>query len=316
MIRSDRPGEQREGEGGYLASVSDLMVGLLFLFIILLMAYALQFRAAQQQTDITRETLEARLAAVERGRRNLDQARRQLARERDRLKVERDTLRRVVERLESLRAQRRAMMVRIATLLAEREVRVALAPEKGVLRLPEELLFPLGSAELTPEGRRALTILAQVLALVLPCYAQAPEPAAADCPPEARPILEAVLVEGHTDDLPIHGGPFRDNWELSAARAIHTYRALVADQPLLDLLRNGRGEALLGIAAYEARRPVVPNRDAASRRRNRRIELRFLLAAPDAREVAELRRRVEEESRHGAAGEGKTASPPPVEQDP
>ncbi len=279
-------GEGRAAEGGYLASVSDLMVGLLFLFIILLMAYALQFRTAQREADVTRAELERRLEAVERARRALD-------RERDRLREERDTLRRVVERLESREAERRAMMVRIATLLAEREVRVALAPEKGVLRLPEELLFPLGSAELTPEGHRALRALAEVLALVLPCHAVAPPAARGDCPRGSRPILEAVLVEGHTDDLPIRGGPFRDNWELSAARAIHTFRALVADQPLLDLLRNPRGEALLGISAYEARRPVVPNRDAASRRRNRRIDLRFVLAAPEAPEVAELRRRVE-----------------------
>ena len=38
-------------EEGYLASVSDLMVGMLFVFIIMLMAYALSYRSAQEQAE-------------------------------------------------------------------------------------------------------------------------------------------------------------------------------------------------------------------------------------------------------------------------
>ena len=51
-------------------------------------------------------------------------------------------------------------------------------------------------------------------------------------------------------------------------------------------MRNGRGEALLGIAAYEARRPVATGGGAEQRRLNRRIDLRFLAAAPTAEGLA------------------------------
>lgn len=295
--------DQTRGEGGgYLASVSDLMVGLLFVFIILLMAYALQFRTAQQTAEVTRAELERRISELSRERAEVERRRREVERERDRLRAERDSLRRLVQRMAMRESIRRGMLVRIAELLAERQVEVALSPPEGIVRLPEELLFPSGSAELTPEGRRALRALAEVLALVLPCYAKAPPGARADCPPDAAPVLEAVLVEGHTDDRPIRGGPYRDNWELSAARAIHTFRTLVRDQPLLDLLRNPRGEALLGIAGYADRRPLVPNSDDAARARNRRIDLRFLLAVPGDAELAEIRGRLEESGHGGGTG--------------
>jgi flagellar motor protein MotB len=269
-------------EGSYLASVSDLLVGLLFVFIILLMAFALNFRVAERDATVERGRLMQELAATARERQ-------QLERERDQLLAERHTLGELLRRLSAREAERLRVLRSIVSLLAEREVRVVLSPEEGVLRLPEELLFDSGSAVLRGEGERALRELAAVLARVLPCYANAPAAAQADCPGTPQPILEAVLIEGHTDDVPIAGGPFRDNWELAAARGVHTYKTLVGFEPALELLRNGRGEALLGIAAYEARRPVVPDATPEARRRNRRIDLRFLLAAPSEPELAAIR---------------------------
>ncbi len=45
------PTRQMHEEDNYLASVSDLMVGLLFVFIIMLMAFALNLRTAEEQAD-------------------------------------------------------------------------------------------------------------------------------------------------------------------------------------------------------------------------------------------------------------------------
>lgn len=281
-MRAGPVGRAGAEEGGYLASVSDLMVGLLFVFVILLMAFALAFRVAERDATLERARLVQELDATARERERLEA-------ERDRLLAERRTLGELLRRLGAREAERLGMLQNIVSLLARRDVQVVLSPEEGILRLPEELLFDSGSAVLRGEGERALRELATVLARVLPCYAVAPPPAQADCAEAPQPILEAVLVEGHTDDVPVHGGPFRDNWELSAARGVNTYKALVEFQPALDLLRNGRGEALLGVAAYEARRPVVRDTTPEARRRNRRIDLRFLLAAPSEAELAAIR---------------------------
>ncbi len=287
-------------EEGYFASVSDLMVGLLFLFIILLMAFALSFRQAEQAADTLQQRLAGELGEVREERDRLqdersalEAERRRLALERDELVRERQLLTELLARLAGREALRTDLLWRIADALLARGVEVEVEPEKGILRLPEKLLFDSGRAELRPEGQRALAVLAEVLAEILPCYAGEP-PSRHPCPAASEPILETVLVEGHTDDVPIHAGPFRDNWELSAARGVNTFKALIAYAPALERMRNLKGEALLGISAYEARRPVVAGTSEEARRRNRRIDLRFLIAAPSAADVNRIRQRLEE----------------------
>ncbi len=294
-VRSESPQEE-----GYFVSVSDLMVGLLFLFIILLMAYALSFRQAEQAAGTLQQQLAGELGEVraERDRLRAQQSaleaeRRRLALERDELVRERQLLTELLARLAGREALRTDLLWRIADALLARGVEVEVEPEKGILRLPEQLLFDSGRAELRPEGQRALAVLAEVLAEILPCYAGEP-PSRHPCPPGSEPILETVLVEGHTDDVPIHAGPFRDNWELSAARGVNTFKALIGYAPALERMRNLKGEALLGISAYEARRPVVAGTSEEARRRNRRIDLRFLIAAPSAADVNRIRQRLEE----------------------
>jgi flagellar motor protein MotB len=96
--------------------------------------------------------------------------------------------------------------------------------------------------------------------------------------------LEAVYVEGHTDDVPIASGRsdgVRDNWDLSAARAKNTYFTLLLSAPALAYLTNDRDETLLGVSGYGEFRPVAPNGTASGREANRRIDLRFLMAAPE-----------------------------------
>ena len=72
-------------------------------------------------------------------------------------------------------------------------------------------------------------------------------------------------IEGHTDDLPISGGPFPSNWELSTARATTVLRYLV-DAHHLPPNR-------LSAAGYADQRPLVPNDSPAHRSANRRVEV-------------------------------------------
>jgi chemotaxis protein MotB len=296
MAAGRGPGGEEEG---YLASVSDLMVGMLFVFIIMLMAFALNFRSAEERVAEGRDELEAERRTAARERDRLAAERDAVAAQRDELLRGREALDEVSARLADLEARRAALLRDVAADLGRRDVPAALDAANGVLRLPESLLFDSGEASLRPEGERALSAVAEALARALPCHSVAPADLRARCDAPARPLLEAVLVEGHTDDVPLRGGgPFGDNWALSAARGVSTFKALTRAAPALEALRNGRGEALLGVAGYEARRPAAEGDGPEARRRNRRIDLRFLVAAPSDAELGELVRRL------GPAGRG------------
>jgi flagellar motor protein MotB len=292
-----------EEESSYLASVSDLMVGLLFVFLIILMAFALKYRSEEQRLSMVGGMLEeARKEAASAGAAASQEQQRlateieNLEAERSRLmgqlEAERDELDDLAENLAQRDATRTGMLQRVRDLLAERQIAVSLEPENGVLRMPEELLFESGAAELRDQGTYALRQLAYALARSLPCYARAPEVTQLDCPDDASPILEAVLIEGHSDNQPIASSGFGDNWSLASLRGINTYKALISSEPSLDLLQNARGEALLGVSAYEARRPVLREDTPDARRRNRRIDLRFIVAAPSGSELEWMRGRI------------------------
>jgi chemotaxis protein MotB len=155
-----------------------------------------------------------------------------------------------------------------------------------VIRLPESVLFERARAELGADGRAAVDHVASALAQALPCYA-AERPTT--CPGPRTAWLDALFIEGHTDDDPLRtGARYRDNLELSALRAVNTYRELVepADAAierlgaagLLVSLRNREDEPVLAFSGYGERRPIADNRDPIAKAQNRRIDLRFLMA--------------------------------------
>ena len=275
------------------------MVGMLFFFIILLMAFALNYRSAENEAAAIEAQLthERDAVSIEKDRLALERdalasQRDQLALERDQIAAERDEISAVTDHLMRDNRIRADMLATVLSLLREREVEVTLDPENGIVRLPESLLFDTGEAVLQPRGVRALRELAAVLALTLPCYSRASAIQQSDCPIVSRPLLEAVLVEGHTDDRPISTSTFANNWELASARAINTYKALLAYEPSLSELLNERGEALLGVSNYEAQRPVSLGPTPDDRRLNRRIDLRFLIAAPSEAQLDAIRERM------------------------
>ncbi|MGH6919007.1 MAG: OmpA/MotB family protein [Geminicoccaceae bacterium] len=294
------------------------MVGMLFFFIILLMAFALNYRSAENEAAATEAELtrERDAVSIEKDRLALERdalasQRDQLARERDRIAAERDEISAVTDHLMRDNRIRTDMLATVLSLLRERQVEVTLDPENGIVRLPESLLFDTGEAVLQPRGVRALRELAAVLALTLPCYSRASAIQQSDCPTVSKPLLEAVLVEGHTDDRPIRTSTFANNWELGSARAINTYKALLAYEPSLSELLNERGEALLGVSNYEAQRPVSLGPTPEDRRLNRRIDLRFLIAAPSEAQLDAIRERMHAPEAAQGAPVGAPPAPEP-----
>jgi chemotaxis protein MotB len=121
--------------------------------------------------------------------------------------------------------------------------------------LQESLLFPSGSAAVNPKGKEALGTLAQVLNL--------------------NPDI-SVLVEGHTDSIPIKL-KYEDNWALSVARSTAIVRILT-DGYKVDPTRVSAS----GRSKYE---PVDTNEIPEGRARNRRTEI---ILAPKLDELMKI----------------------------
>lgn len=115
-----------------------------------------------------------------------------------------------------------------------------------------EVLFPSGSADLSPAGRATLTAFAGTLLAI-----------AQEIPADVR---WALRVDGHTDGVPIASGRFPSNWELSTARALSVVKFLTSQRvPPQRLAATGFGQF----------QPLDDGTDAAANARNRRIEMRL-----------------------------------------
>ncbi|MCA9806212.1 MAG: OmpA family protein [Cyanobacteria bacterium HKST-UBA02] len=191
--------------------------------------------------------------------------------------------RKATEAVTKIIESRNVVLNEIGKSLEKAGVKVEIDLEQGILRLPESILFDVGSDQVNPNGKAALAKLASVLEKYLPCLAVADEKyrTACDCLElKSKGGLEAVFIEGHTDASGSEHG--YDNWGLSARRAITVFRELTASKPILDRgIVNSHSVPVLGVSGYEARRPV----STTDPQQNRRIDLRFIMRSPTPEDV-------------------------------
>lgn len=85
-----------------------------------------------------------------------------------------------------------------------------------------------------------------------------------------------VAIEGHTDNVPISGGPFPTNWALSAGRALSLTHELLREPNLED--------RRMMVVGYADTQPVAGNDTAEGRARNRRVEIVIRQALAESEE--------------------------------
>lgn len=112
-----------------------------------------------------------------------------------------------------------------------------------VIRLNDTMLFDPASAIIKPEARVTLDKIAQTLSK----------------------FQNPILIEGHTDSMPIQNEKFPSNWELSTARATNIIKYLVQERKLPPdrLSAVGYGEYM----------PVEKNTTPQGRAKNRRVDI-------------------------------------------
>ena len=129
------------------------------------------------------------------------------------------------------------------------EVTVDEAEDGFVIKLPATLLFKPGSA--TIENQDALLFLKRVALIA-----------------QQLPNDLQMSIQGYTDNTnPAPSSPFKDNWELSSARAIAVLHELA-----LDGVKPSRMSAA-GFAQYH---PIATNMTPTGREKNRRVEIHFI----------------------------------------
>jgi chemotaxis protein MotB len=150
----------------------------------------------------------------------------------------------VVNRIQQAAGDANEMMEKTQTPT----VTVEEAQEGFVVKLPASLLFKPGSA--TIENQDALLFLKRIALIT-----------------QELPNEMEVNAQGHTDDRqPGADSPFKDNWELSAARAIAVVHELILD---------GVDPKRLSATGYAQYHPIASNATPTGREKNRRVELHF-----------------------------------------
>jgi chemotaxis protein MotB len=137
----------------------------------------------------------------------------------------------------------KVLAVRFQKMIDTGKLKVIMRGGRMVVKLPSEVLFASGSADLSPSGQAALAEVSAVL---------------------KEDAARRVMVSGHTDNLPIGDSKYKNNWELSTARALTVTEYLI---------KVGMKPENLVAAGYSEYDPVSKAKTAEGLQENRRIEL-------------------------------------------
>jgi chemotaxis protein MotB len=140
-------------------------------------------------------------------------------------------------------AEFRSMLARFKSLIDAGKLKVKIADGRMIVELATDVLFASGSANLSKEGKTAITEVARLLASI---------------------PGRSFQIEGHTDNVPIATAAFPSNWELAA------WRALTVLHTMVDA---GMPTNRISAASYADSKPAKPNDTPADKAANRRIEI-------------------------------------------
>jgi chemotaxis protein MotB len=136
------------------------------------------------------------------------------------------------------------------------ELSVEIKNGKVYVSMSDKLLFKSGSTTVEAKGKEAIKLLGDVL---------------------DKNLDIDILVEGHTDNVPIRTTVYKDNWDLSVARATSIVRILSNDYKIAPtrMTASGKGEFF----------PKSDNETVEGRSKNRRTEI---ILSPKLDEIMQL----------------------------
>jgi len=119
--------------------------------------------------------------------------------------------------------------------------------DRGVaLSIGDNVLFESGSAELKQEARPLLTAVASII----------------------KKSQRSVLIEGHTDNIPLRNSRYSSNLELATARSARIFSFFVSEEAI--------HQDQISTSGYGEYRPIASNATLEGRARNRRVDIIFV----------------------------------------
>ncbi|MDX2452586.1 flagellar motor protein MotB [Desulfosarcina sp.] len=126
----------------------------------------------------------------------------------------------------------------------EDDIEIEAKKDQLVIRMMGESTFDSGKAEIKTELKPLILRIGQIL---------------------TSETAGDIIIAGHTDNVPVTGGPFQSNLKLSIARAA-TVAQFLLDQTSIDPKRI----STMGFGEF---RPIADNTTELGRRKNRRVEI-------------------------------------------
>jgi len=148
------------------------------------------------------------------------------------------------KKLADIENQALAMEASLKKEIEEGNLRVKRMKDRLIINIDDKVLFDSGSASLKPEVRHTLELIADIL---------------------IRFEKSKIVIEGHTDNVPIHTRRFRNNWQLSNERALSVLEYILEKSAL-----DPRRFSAQGFGEFH---PVAENDTPQNRQLNRRVDI-------------------------------------------
>ncbi len=167
-----------------------------------------------------------------------------------------DEMKKIIARQDSITDRLNTVLRNALLGFNSDELSVEIKNGKVYVSMSDKLLFKSGSSAVEEKGNEALKLLAGVL--------------------DKNSNID-ILVEGHTDNVPIKTSVYKDNWDLSVARATSIVRILATDYKIAPtrMTASGKGEFF----------PKAGNDTSEGRAINRRTEI---ILSPKLDEIMQL----------------------------
>lgn len=290
-MRFIRQKKHSTDENHFWISISDLMISLLFVFILILAVTILDLQTDHISKEEYEQVKQERDAALAENK-ELQELIKSLVIERDSYKrkmevaiKEKNEIEKkyneLKEKIKNLLNKNRNSRTELLNLLKQRlamqNVNVEIVPEEGVMRITKERLFDPARAEV--KDKKLIEAVTKELLTLLEDS-------------KYKEAINTVYIEGHTDSDKLkrrRGGFAWTNKELSAQRAINTF-ILMKNYAIVENLSFE--DRLFSYSGYADSRPIkgTSNKNKDEKARNRRIQFFFAVNPPKVKSVEGLER--------------------------